>query len=174
MTPSTNKPGLTRNVLAYLIAILVLAADQVTKLLVFNNLGPGSGQAPAELLGGILQIRFAANTGAAFSMLPGGNMVFTLVALVVAAVIIVYVRVAAPSSNLLRLSLGLQLGAASGNLVDRLRYGYVVDFIDFRVWPIFNIADMAVVAGVSFLVLYILISSPSTSQATKTDALSKD
>ncbi|MCL5256829.1 MAG: signal peptidase II [Chloroflexi bacterium] len=165
---------MTRKILAYVIAALVLAADQTTKILVYNSLGPGSGHAPVELLGGILQIRFAANSGIAFSMLPGGNMIFTIVALVVALFLIVYIRVAAPSSGLLRLALGLQLGAAAGNLVDRLRYGYVVDWIDFRVWPIFNIADAAIVAGVCFLVLYILVSSPSSSQAAKTDVLGKD
>jgi len=57
---------------------------------------------------------------------------------------------------LLRVSLGLQLGGASGNLVDRLRVGRVTDFIDFRIWPVFNLADMAIVSGVIILAFCLL------------------
>jgi signal peptidase II len=109
------------------------------------------GQPPVELLGGQLLLRVSRNPGAAFSFAEGATVLFTAVAV---AVIVVILRV----SRRLRstgwaLSLGLLLGGAAGNLVDRLlrspgpARGAVVDFIDFQVWPSFNVADSAIVTG---------------------------
>jgi signal peptidase II len=109
------------------------------------------GQREISLLGGRLLLRASRNPGAAFSFAEGATVVFTAVALVVVVVIVRTAR--RLYSNAWALALGLVLGGASGNLVDRLLRspgvgrGAVVDFIDFQVYPSFNIADSAICCG---------------------------
>ncbi len=131
-----------------LVAALVLAADLVSKILVVAHL---EGRAPIRLLGGALLLNVGRNPGAAFSFAEGATVLFTLVAVAVAVVIVRTARrLGSPGWAV---SLGLLLGGAVGNLVDRLfrspgiGRGAVVDFIDFRVWPVFNLADSAIVVG---------------------------
>ena len=130
------------------LAILVLALDIGTKVLVVAEL---EGRRTLELLGGQLLLRVSRNPGAAFSFAEGATVLFTAVAL---AVVVVIVRVSRRlHSRGWAVALGLLLGGASGNLVDRLLRtpgpgrGAVVDFIDFQVWPSFNVADSAIVVG---------------------------
>jgi signal peptidase II len=132
----------------------VLALDVVTKVLVVARL---EGQAPVELLGGQLLLRVSRNPGAAFSFAQGATLLFTAIAVVV---IVVIVRVSRRlGSTGWAAALGLLLGGASGNLVDRLLRapgpgrGAVVDFIDFQVWPSFNVADSAIVCGAALAVV---------------------
>lgn len=129
-------------------AALVLAADLATKLIVVATL---SARPPVRLLGGILLLREARNSGAAFSIAEGATVVFTTVAV---GVVVVIIRTARRLRSLpWALVLGLLLGGASGNLADRLfrapgpLRGAVVDWIDFRIWPVFNVADSAIVVG---------------------------
>jgi signal peptidase II len=136
-------------------ALLVLAVDVVTKVLVVARL---EGGAPVELLGGQLLLRVSRNPGAAFSFAQGATLLFTAVAVIV---IVVILRVARRlGSTGWALALGLLLGGAAGNLVDRLLRspgpgrGAVVDFIDFQVWPSFNVADSAIVCGGLLAVLW--------------------
>ena len=137
-----------RRLLLAVVATLVLALDVTTKVLVVAEL---EGRRVLELLGGQLLIRVSRNPGAAFSFAEGATVLFTAVAV---AVIIVIVRVSTKlRSTGWALSLGLLLGGATGNLVDRLLRtpgpgrGAVVDFIDFQVYPSFNVADSAIVVG---------------------------
>ena len=130
------------------VALVALVLDVITKVLVVARL---EGREPVELLGGQLLLRVSRNSGAAFSFAEGYTIVFTLVAV---AVIVVILRVSRRlGSTGWALSLGLLLGGAAGNLVDRLLRspgpgrGAVVDFIDFQVWPSFNVADSAIVTG---------------------------
>ena len=109
------------------------------------------GQDTVELLGGQLLLRVSRNPGAAFSFAQGATLLFTAIAVIV---IVVILRVSRRlGSAWWALSLGLLLGGASGNLVDRIfrspgpGRGAVVDFIDFQVWPSFNVADSAIVCG---------------------------
>ncbi len=131
-----------------LVASLVLVADVVSKTLVVAHL---EGRAPIRLLGGALLLNVGRNPGAAFSFAEGATVVFTLVAVGVAVVILRTAR--RLGSTGWAASLGLLLGGAVGNLIDRLfrspgvGRGAVVDFIDFRVWPVFNLADSAIVIG---------------------------
>jgi signal peptidase II len=131
------------------LAAAVIAADQVSKAAVTAALRTRS----VGLLGGAVHLTYARNTGAAFSILPAGGYAFAVVAFAVSAGIVVYYRRVASGPTLLRLGLGLVLGGAIGNLIDRIRLGYVVDFIDLRWWPVFNLADSAIVIGVGALVL---------------------
>lgn len=131
-----------------LIAVVTLALDITTKVLVVAEL---EGRRTLELLGGQLLIRVSRNPGAAFSFAEGATVLFTAVAI---AVVVVIVRISRRlRSTAWALSLGLLLGGATGNLVDRLLRspgvgrGAVVDFLDFQVWPSFNVADSAIVTG---------------------------
>lgn len=139
-----------------LVAVLVLAIDQYTKALVVSNLTLYESWAPIPALVGRFDIHFVTNTGAAFGLFQNGSLIFAIVATAVSIVILVYSRFLPAGQWLVRLSLGLQLGGAVGNLIDRVRLGYVVDFIDVHFWPVFNIADSAVVCGVALLAFLLL------------------
>jgi signal peptidase II len=130
------------------VAVAVLVLDIVSKVVVVATL---SDRAPVRLLGGFLHLRVDRNPGAAFSFAQGFTIVFSLIAI---AVIVVILR----SSRRIRsipwaITLGLLLGGATGNLVDRIfRYpgvfrGWVVDWIQIPHWPVFNLADSAIVCG---------------------------
>jgi signal peptidase II len=130
------------------VAAVVLVLDLLTKYLVVEHL---EHHRAIRLLGGALLIDVSRNSGAAFSFAEGATILFTAVAV---AVVVVIVRTARRlGSTGWAISLGLLLGGATGNLVDRIfrapgpGRGAVVDFIDFRVWPVFNLADSAIVVG---------------------------
>jgi signal peptidase II len=145
----TSPLGVRRGTaLLAVVAGVVLALDIATKVLVVAEL---EGRRTLELLGGRLLVRVSRNPGAAFSFAEGATVVFTAIAV---AVIVVILRASRRlGSRRWAVSLGLLLGGASGNLVDRLLRspgpgrGAVVDFIDFQVWPSFNVADSAIVTG---------------------------
>jgi signal peptidase II len=146
-TPLTRAARHTTWLLAA-VAVVVLALDLLTKHLVVEHL---EHREPIRLLGGALLLAVSRNSGAAFSFAQGATVLFTAVAVVV---IVVIVRTARQlGSSGWAVSLGLLLGGATGNLVDRVfrapgpGRGAVVDFIDFRVWPVFNLADSAIVVG---------------------------
>ncbi|OGO11035.1 MAG: signal peptidase II [Chloroflexi bacterium RBG_13_66_10] len=134
------------------LAGLVVALDQWTKYLVRSRLAVAEPWSPWEWMAPYARIVHWNNTGAAFGIFQSGGMVFTVVAFVVAAAIIYYYpRI--PSGQLpLRLALGLQLGGAVGNLIDRLTNGTVTDFISIGSFPVFNVADASISTGVAILV----------------------
>lgn len=107
------------------------------------------------ILKNIFHITYVQNTGAAFSILKGRTFFFTTVSSIVILVIIFFVIKYPIKERAFGIVMGMILGGALGNLIDRVRYGYVVDFIDFRIWPVFNVADCAIVVGVLILVYFI-------------------
>lgn len=132
----------------------MVAVDQVTKAWALATL---EGQPPVEVLGDWLRWSFATNSGAAFSLGAGNAWIFTVVA---GAVIIAILWVAPRVANMWwAVSLGLILGGGAGNFIDRMvrdpgiGQGHVVDFIALPRWPVFNVADMAVVGGAALAVL---------------------
>ena len=139
-----------------IVALAVLAADQFTKHVVATNLAVNQSWSPIPALSPVVRITHVTNTGVAFGLFPGVGSAMVVVAVVVVVGIVVYHRQLMGDAWLLRVSLGLQLGGAIGNLIDRLRQGYVVDFIDFRIWPVFNVADSALVIGVAILAYHLL------------------
>lgn len=136
----------------YTIALIALLADQGSKLLVRTNLGLGQSF-PAE---GPFRITHIANPGAAFGLFPNQSLFLVLTATIGIAALLVYYRAPYFSGLIPKASLGLQLGGAAGNLIDRLRLGSVTDFVDLRIWPVFNLADSAIVLGVILLAGYVL------------------
>jgi signal peptidase II len=137
----------------WLVAGIVLLLDRITKYLVLLYMTTGQS---IPVIEDIFHLTFVKNPGAAFGLFAYRTMFFILVAIVVAAVIIYFHLTLPPEKKLFRIGLGLQLGGALGNLIDRIQSGYVIDFFDFRVWPVFNIADMAILAGVAILACEIL------------------
>jgi len=151
--PDTPVPGRPRTQLLLLLAAGVLLADLVSKLVVVATIEPGED---IRLLGGLLYLTQLRNIGAAFSFAQGWTVFFSLVAVVVAVVIVRTARKL--YSTGWAVTLGLVLGGAVGNLIDRIfrdpgfLRGGVVDFLsvfgpDGQVWPVFNIADSAIVCG---------------------------
>lgn len=134
-----------------LVSGVILVLDQWTKSLVVANLHLGEAWAPFPQFAGFFDIAHWMNTGAAFGLFPQLGGVFTIVAFVVSIGIVWYYHGLEANDWLVRVSLGMQLGGALGNLLDRVRYGYVVDFIHFHFFPVFNIADSAIVCGVAIL-----------------------
>lgn len=104
----------------------------------------------------IFHITYILNPGAAFGILEHQTVIFVAIAIgMVVAVLYFYPRI--PRGHYpLRMGIGLMVGGALGNVVDRVKTGYVIDFFDFRIWPVFNVADIAIVTGVG-LIVYSLI-----------------
>lgn len=145
-----------------LVALLVVAADQVSKVMVVRQLEVGQSMDLTSWLAPVFRITYVTNTGVAFGLLPGMGELFVVIALVVVVLLLLYHRQLPAGQLLVRAALGLQLGGALGNnLIDRLVRGSVVDFIDLnfwplRRWPVFNLADTSIVTGAVLLGLTIL------------------
>lgn len=149
------------------ITALTLATDQFSKYLIRANLAPNVSWNPIPSLQNWFSITHVTNTGAAFGLFPNLGSVFVVVAVVVSVAIVVYHRYLPASQWLVKISLGLQLGGALGNLTDRLRIGHVTDFFDFKIWPVFNLADSAIVLGVAILAYYLLREESNVETAEK-------
>ena len=145
-------------ILLLILAGVVLIFDQLTKQLVRTQLAFGDIWMPIAAIRPYAHVVYWTNTGAAFSMFQRGGMVFTILAVVVSVAILWYYRNSDSAGWLVRIALGLQLGGALGNLVDRLLRGTVTDFIWFSVFPaVFNVADAAISLAVALLLLDILM-----------------
>jgi len=138
-----------RHVVFSLTGLLIVVADQLSKVWIRTNLV--EGQSLFEV--GFFRITHVHNTGAAFGLLQGQSFALTIVAITGIIVLLVYAFVFYRhfpwlDNMLTKFGLGLMLGGTLGNLIDRLRFGYVTDFIDFGYWPAFNVADSAITVGV--------------------------
>ncbi|MEX1255536.1 MAG: signal peptidase II [Dehalococcoidia bacterium] len=136
---------LRRDAAFFLIAITVIVLDQVTKAIVRRNLEIGEAWPEPDML---FNIVYVTNSGAAFGMLQGQTLFLVVTSLVGVAAIVLYYIFPPLEHGLLRAALGLQLGGAAGNLIDRVRLGEVTDFINFSFWPAFNVADASISIGV--------------------------
>jgi signal peptidase II len=133
-----------------LLVFLVLLADQASKVLVVRLMTLGES---IPVIKDVFHLTYLHNPGGAFGILAYRTWFFILVALVVVLLILGFLRHVRPGDNRLTAALALQLGGTLGNLLDRIRQGYVIDFLDFRFWPVFNLADTSIVVGV-FLLLW--------------------
>ena len=131
------------------IGILVFVIDQLVKHLVVSTMHLGQS---FPVIKGIFHITYVLNPGAAFGMLEHQRWFFIVVALAAVLLGVFFYRKLQQESILMRSGAGLLLGGAVGNLADRIQSGLVVDFLDFRVWPVFNIADIAICAGAGILI----------------------
>ncbi|MGI9951119.1 signal peptidase II [Moorellaceae bacterium AZ2] len=131
-----------------LLVLAVVAGDQLSKLVVRQTLAPNE---TVPVLDNIFHLTHVNNPGAAFGLLAHRTPFFIATGLIVIGLIIIAYRQFRTGGLYFQLALALQLGGALGNLLDRLRFGYVVDFLDFRIWPVFNLADVAIVGGAGLL-----------------------
>jgi len=138
------------------VALFTVAIDQVSKYVVVSNLELYASWAPIPAIASWFDFSYVTNTGSAFGLFQNGGMFFVIISIIVSLVILFYHKYLPDGAWLVRLSLGLQLGGALGNLVDRLRLGHVIDFIHFSFWPVFNLADSAIVCGVALLAFLLL------------------
>ena len=136
----------------YLVVVLVAAVDQVTKALVQHHLLVGES-IPRH---GDIRITHTFNTGSAFGLFPDQTLFLIIASFVGIGILIVVYRNHPFPGFLLRLALGMQLGGAIGNLIDRIFKGQVTDFVVLGSWPVFNLADASIVVGI-LIVIYIFV-----------------
>ncbi len=145
-----------------LTAGIVIALDQWTKIWVRDTIPKFTYIVPIRALGEYFVFEHVDNYGAAFGILQGRGNIFIVIAFVVATAILYYASTLPSDKRLLRVLLGLQLGGALGNVIDRIYQGFVTDFVKMGIpgvyyWPNWNIADSAIVVGVIGLAIYIMV-----------------
>ncbi|MFQ5399659.1 MAG: signal peptidase II [Anaerolineae bacterium] len=146
------KPALTRQRLLLIwVAAAVIILDQFSKYFIEAVLPLYRSWAPIPVLESVFRLSHVTNTGTAFGLFPAGSSLFAWAAVIVVLAILYYNYTLPAGQITLRLALGLQLGGAFGNLIDRIRLGHVTDFLDFGPWPVFNLADTSIVAGAALL-----------------------
>jgi signal peptidase II len=149
-------------------AAILLTLDQISKVLVRQNLAVGEAWAPIPALSKIFTVTHVQNTGVAFGQMPGLGWLFMLVNLTVLIGILVYYPRLPAGHGLVRLAFAFILAGDLGNVIDRLRTAFLVtgpgvslwnalprasvtDFMDFKVWPVWNVADLCLVTGISIV-----------------------
>ena len=167
--PRARRPFPLRVFIFLGLAVAVILIDQWTKRLAENGLlYSGVRSIDLPYTADYLRLTYVENRGAAFGLLQDQTVFFVLVGVIVIGIIAASYRYLPRTGFLMHLALGLQLGGAAGNLIDRIRQGYVVDFVDFGYktnwFPVFNVADSAIVVGVALLALSYL-RQPETESA---------
>jgi signal peptidase II len=135
----------------------ILVLDQLTKWLIWNTYGPAGDQISSSVLGGLLKFHFVRNTGSAFGLFQGQTAILTFATFIAIGFLVVFFLRNARESALVALALSLLVGGAIGNLIDRIRLGYVIDWIKLPNWPTFNVADSAITLGVVVLFVAIIL-----------------
>ena len=126
----------------------VFISDQITKYAVYKNMSLGES-IPTE---GIIRITYARNTGMAFSLFENFGIILLILSLIIASILIIYLFTIDKPRILIRVFSGLVVGGALGNILDRIRFGYVNDFIDVGWWPVFNIADSSITIAIGIYI----------------------
>ena len=138
------------NILAWALATLIVFLDQISKFFISQTLVSGES---APVVKNIFHLTLVHNTGAAFGIFKNNAVFFTAASICAVAFIGWYIGKKERLSFPRGAGLALILGGAAGNLIDRLRFGHVIDFLDFRIWPVFNVADSAITVGVMLILI---------------------
>lgn len=155
--PAPEQDSSQRWILPLSIGLLVFALDQLAKRWAATTLGPEPHARAITLGPEWLRLVYSQNTGVAFSLFQGMPTLFTITSiLITAGAIVAYITYLPNRVTWVQASMGLLLGGAVGNIADRLRLGYVVDFISVGWWPVFNLADSAIFVGVIMLAGYLI------------------
>jgi signal peptidase II len=158
--------------LAAAAAVVILVLDQITKLIALERLATG---VPVTVVDGLFSLTLVMNPGLAFGLLSttpsAWRWIVALLSMAALGVLgVMGVRLLASGGWPTQLALGLVFGGAIGNLIDRARFGAVVDFLDFYWreyhWPAFNVADSAITVGVALLAVRLLITPPASRETT--------
>jgi len=146
--------------------LVVVALDQITKAIISGTLGQPDSVHSVEVIGNWVRLSYTTNSGAAFGMFPAGTIVFTIIAIVAVPALLLARSYVADRSWWITVIFGMMAGGALGNLLDRVRMGHVVDFIDVGIgnlrWPSFNVADSSFVVGVILLAVYLSFTGDAT------------
>lgn len=139
--------------LLFIIASVVVILDQVSKSLVRAHIPFGGRWMPLAWLAPYFRFVHWENTGAAFGFFQNGGWIFAIMAVIVSIVIVTYYPQIPKEKKLMRIAMAMQLGGALGNLIDRIMFGPVTDFISVGNFAVFNIADSNITVGVGLLIL---------------------
>ncbi|MDY4475385.1 signal peptidase II [Mitsuokella sp.] len=139
--------------MAFVLFFLILAIDQLTKFAVDAVFLPGES---ISVLGSFFHLTYVLNPGAAFGLLEHARWFFILAAAALLVVFCCYYKRLRRQDGFFYYGCVALLGGAMGNLIDRIRLGVVIDFFDFRIWPVFNVADVAIVLGVASMIYAIV------------------
>ena len=141
-------------------SIIIVVLDQISKKVVSIYVNYGES---ISVLGNILRITYIKNPGIAFGIQVGNKFFFTVFAIIASIIILIYLFRLKPENFWARFALASILGGAIGNLIDRIVYSKVIDFIEIRVirWPVFNVADIAVTIGMILLISYVIFDNKS-------------
>lgn len=162
MEPEAPAASWREKGIMFLVMALVLLVDHLSKLYIEERMPLNSTWAPFPEWESLFRITHVSNTGAAFGLFQSGNLILSIVAVVVSIVIIIYNWHLPAKLYWYRLALGLQLGGALGNLLNRVRIGHVTDFLDVGPVPVFNVADMSIVTGTILLGFLMLFDQPKS------------
>ncbi|MCK5584615.1 signal peptidase II [Candidatus Bipolaricaulota bacterium] len=148
------------------LTLILLIIDRLTKWWISTTLDPG---VPNNLIGNVIRLTRVHNDGGAFGIFPGGGIVFLVVSGVVSLILFLILLTMQIDSRLIRTGMAFVLAGALGNLVDRIQWGYVLDFFEIRGFPIFNVADACITVGAVFIVLAILFGGERNRSEGKAD-----
>ena len=167
-----NPASLSEKGIIFLVMVIVLLTDHFSKRAIETSLHPYHSWTPFPAIEGLFKITHVTNTGAAFGLFPDGSLVFAVIAVVVSVVIVIFNFGLPANYFIFRIALGLQLGGALGNLINRLRLGHVTDIFNVGPWPVFNIADLSIVVGVILLGLLMIIEQRNENMESKNQTVS--
>lgn len=155
-------PRKTLTAITWLVGLFIVCLDQLSKAYVSRLFAVGESR---PVIKNAFHFSLAHNTGVAFGLFRNHNTILSLLSIAV-ILYIAWDSLAHKKGKSLcqRAALGLILGGASGNLIDRIRLGYIIDFLDFRIWPVFNIADSAITIGIILLAIEIFFHSGRATQ----------
>src|SRR3989338_421509 len=139
-------------VVIFLTALAVILMDQIAKFLIKANFQLNQS---LPVVNSIFHLTYINNTGAGFGILKSQASILIFISVAVIGMILFNLDKIKNNETLLQILVGFVLGGTIGNLIDRLAYGYVIDFLDFQIWPIFNFADSFVTMGVIGLIIYL-------------------
>ena len=134
----------------YLIALLVFVVDHLIKSAVLAGIAPSRS---IPVIKGILYLTYVRNTGVAFGLFPGQRLILVLIGIAVCAAVVYFYAKIKKEDIFFKVYLAIILGGSLGNLCDRVFLGHVIDYLDFRVFPVFNFADIAINLGVFLIIL---------------------
>lgn len=150
MNPGTKNK--ISNAFIFLYLVLIVLLDQLSKIFILENLIPGKS---IPIIKSVFHLTLVLNKGGAFGILSGLTSFFILISLIVIGVILAVLAREVfrnePIPRNIKTALVCIMAGAGSNLIDRLRFGCVIDFLDFRIWPVFNIADSAITLGTLWL-----------------------
>ncbi|WP_303997279.1 signal peptidase II [Megamonas hypermegale] len=145
-----------------LLVLFIILLDQIIKYFVSTNMFLGQS---IPVLPQIFHLTYIQNPGAAFGILENQRYLFILIAAVLIVAVIYFYKKIIQLSKLFQVGIALLFGGAIGNMIDRIFIGRVIDYIDFRIWPVFNLADIAIVSGCAIIAFNLLFKTERSYKA---------